>query len=84
MASVVKNKANDEYCQEFKKILDNQDLIEDIDLFGDYSTREIHSDLSSILKNDKYLKEKSLLKTVRNVKLKVQIQTSTFFKFFYN
>ena len=64
MASVVKNKANDEYCQEFKKILDNQDLIEDIDLFGDYSTREIHSDLSSILKNDKYLKEKSLLKSV--------------------
>ena len=61
---IYKNKPNDEYCIEFKKILDNQDLIEDIELFGDYSTRDVHSDLSSILKNDKYLKEKSLLKSV--------------------
>ena len=64
MACLVKNNPLDKYCDDFKNILDNQDLIDDIELYDNYSTDNLYNDLSIIFKNDKYLNEKPLLKTV--------------------
>jgi hypothetical protein len=64
MACLVKNNPLDKYCDDFKNILDNQDLIDDIELYDNYSTDNLYNDLSTIFKNDKYLNEKPLLKTV--------------------
>jgi|LakMenE18May11ns_1017448.scaffolds.fasta_scaffold9751205_1 hypothetical protein len=64
MACLVKNNPLDKYCDDFKNILDNQDLIDDIELYDNYSTDNLYNDLSIIFKNDKYLNEKPMLKTV--------------------
>jgi hypothetical protein len=65
MACLVKNNPLDKYCDDFKNILDNQDLIDDIELYDNYSTDNLYNDLSIIFKNDKYLKDKPILKSVR-------------------
>jgi hypothetical protein len=65
MACLVKNNPLDKYCDDFKNILDNQDLIDDIELYDNYSTDNLYNDLSTIFKNDKYLKDKPILKSVR-------------------
>ena len=64
MACLVKNNPLDKHCDDFKNILDNQDLIGNIELYENYSTDNLFDDLSLIFKNDKYLSEKPILKSV--------------------
>jgi hypothetical protein len=59
MACLVKNNPLDKYCDDFKNILDNQDLIDDIELYDNYSTDNL-CNLSILFENDKYLNEKPL------------------------
>ena len=64
MACLVKNNPLDKHCDDFKNILNNQDLIDDIELYVNYSAENLFKDLSLIFKNDKYLSEKPILKSV--------------------
>ena len=48
----------------FRKLLNHQDFIENLDLYDEYSVHYFYRDVCSILKNDKYLQEKPLLKKV--------------------
>jgi hypothetical protein len=48
-----------------KVLLANQDLIQDIESYGDYSNENLYSDLCIILKKDQFEKEKSILKKVK-------------------
>jgi hypothetical protein len=52
------------YCVEFENFIIDQDLIGDINLYKDYSNNILYQDICNLLKKDKYLKEKSLFKTV--------------------
>jgi hypothetical protein len=61
MAAIVKIDPNGFYSNDFKNLLTNQDLIEKIELVQDYSTNDLYNDLCIILKNVKYLNEKSFL-----------------------
>jgi hypothetical protein len=51
---------------ENEKFIIEQDLIGDINLYKDYSNDILYGDICKVLKNDKYLKEKSLFKKVFN------------------
>ena len=61
MASMIKIDPNGLYSNDFKNLLTNQDLIENIELIQDYSSNDLYNDLCNILKNVKYLNEKSFL-----------------------
>ena len=48
----------------FMEIIMNQDTIEDIDLYSNYSNDDLFNDVRYVLKGAKYLKKTSVLKTV--------------------
>ena len=52
---------------EFKEIVINQDLVEDIDSFVKYSNDDLFQEICSFLMNVKYSNEVSLLKNVINL-----------------
>lgn len=64
MACKVKIDPTGLYSNEFKNLLTNQDLIEDIDSVRDYSTNDLFVDVCNVLRNVKYLNEKSFLQNV--------------------
>ena len=49
---------------EFQKLLAHQDFVEHLDMFNDYTVDCFYRDVCSILKNNEYMKENSLLKRV--------------------
>ena len=65
MAFVVMRHPYDKNYQEFKNLLDSQDLIA-TGYYKDYSNEVLFMELCSIFKKDKYLNEKPVLKTVIN------------------
>jgi hypothetical protein len=64
MAYVVIRHSYDKNFQEFKSLLDSQDLIA-AEYYKDYSNEILFMELCSIFKKDKYLNDKPVLKTVK-------------------
>ena len=71
MANIVKLDSSGQSVKELKNILMNQDLIEDIDSYEEYSSEDLFKDVCNILKTVKYMNEKSLLKTVSEINLNI-------------
>lgn len=72
MANLVKQEPNDKNTQEFINTLKNQDIIEEEELNGDYSAFNLFEDVCLILKQVKYLNDKSLFKTVKLIRSPTQ------------
>ena len=66
MANIVKLDQNGQSSKEMKNILMIQDLIEDIDgcTYEGYTDDDFFNDVCNVIKNLKYMNEKSLVKTV--------------------
>lgn len=63
MAYLVKHNPDDKFSEDFRNILINQDLI-NADMYDDYSTEKMYQEVCNVLKKEKYIKEKSFLKSV--------------------
>ena len=64
MVNIVKNDPNDKNAHEFINLLKNQDFIDEIYLYEDYSNESLYNDVCKVLRKAKYLNDKSLFKTV--------------------
>ena len=79
MSYLVKKYPSNKHSNEFKALILNQDLIEDIDSYENYSNDLFYNDICNILRKDKSLNERPLLKTVYFLKLeKYKISNENF------
>ena len=67
MINIMKDDPQGKNSIEFKEIVINQDLVEDIDSFVKYSNDDLFQEICSFLMNVKYSNEVSLLKNVINL-----------------
>jgi hypothetical protein len=59
----MKKDQDNQFSDHFKILLVNQDLI-DIEMYDDYGWDKTYQDVCSILKKEKYIKEKTFLQSV--------------------
>jgi hypothetical protein len=64
MAFLAKKNPQEEYCNEFESFVLDQDIVGGVHLYEEYSNENLFTDICNILQNDKYFKEKSLLRAV--------------------
>ena len=64
MISIVNEEPDGRNSNYFIEIIMNQNIIEDIDSYTDYSNDHLFNDICSILNNAQYLNEESVLKKV--------------------
>jgi hypothetical protein len=59
----MKKDQDNQFSDHFKILLVNQDLI-DVEMYDDYRWDKTYQDVCSILKKEKYIKEKTFLQSV--------------------
>jgi hypothetical protein len=64
----MKKDQDNQFSDHFKILLVNQDLI-DIEMYDDYRWDKTYQDVCSILRKEKYIKEKTFLQSVNKNKI---------------
>ncbi len=68
IAYSMKKDQDNQFSDHFKILLVNQDLI-DIEMYDDYRWDKTYQDVCSILRKEKYIKEKTFLQSVNKNKI---------------